>query len=103
MKKIIIFLMLMVIIKEDDNFMSVEPLRNDLILKISGILSGHEDRKSVSKWAVSIFDDDSLRVSDSIILNYLKLLGAVDLPSSDRDFLYTNEDLKEWLSELNNQ
>lgn len=80
--------------------MNIEPQRIDLISKISGILSGQEDRGSVSEWAVNIFDNDDLKISDPIVLNYLKILGAVDLPSSDRDYLYTEEDLKEWIVEL---
>jgi hypothetical protein len=83
--------------------MSTIPKLADLNLKISGIISGKEDRCAVSEWAVSIFDDDSLRISNPIILKYLKLLGAVDLPSSDRKYLYTDEDLKAWIIELNNK
>lgn len=48
----------------------------------------------MSEWAFNIFDDDSLRLKDPNILKYLKLLGAVDLPSSDRGFLYTDDDLR---------
>jgi len=80
--------------------MSLEPQRHDIIEKISGILSGKEERSSVSEWAFNIFDNDSLRISDPVVLNYLKLLGAADLPSTDRDYLYTEDDLNEWINEL---
>ena len=83
--------------------MSYEPQRDDIIGKISAILSGEENRSDVSEWAVNIFDDDSLRINDSVVLSYIKLLGAIDLPSTDRDYLYTDEDLNEWIKEIKRQ
>ncbi|MBD8453293.1 hypothetical protein [Serratia rubidaea] len=77
------------------------PRKSDLIKKIQNLLSGLEDRKAVSEWAFDIYNDDSLRISDPVISNYLEILGAVDLPSSDRNYLYTEEDFKEWIIELN--
>lgn len=50
--------------------------------------------------AMSIIDDDSLRVTDRLVWDVLKRLGAVSLPAPDREFLYTVTDFKEWLSEL---
>ena len=83
--------------------MSVHIQRIDIIDKISDILVGNAKRDCVSEWAFSIFDDDSLRLEDPVVLKYLKLLGAVDLPSSDRDFLYTDDDLRHWITEIENQ
>lgn len=83
--------------------MSNQPQRIDIIVRISGILSGKEKRDNVSVWAMNIFDDDALRIEDPIVLKYLKLLGAVDLPSSDRDYLYTSDDLSHWITEIENQ
>ena len=77
--------------------MSIQPQRGDIINKISNILAGDANRDDVSEWALNIFDDDSLRLYDPIVLKYLKLPGAVDLPSSDRDFLYTDVDLRHWI------
>ncbi|NIE52501.1 hypothetical protein F3J41_10605 [Pantoea sp. Ap-870] len=83
--------------------MSIQPQRGDIINKISNILAGDANRDDVSEWALNIFDDDSLRLYDPIVLKYLKLPGAVDLPSSDRDFLYTDDDLRHWIIEIENQ
>ncbi len=71
--------MSVVIIKVEDSFMIIEPNRNDLIKRISNILSGKERRTDVAEWAVSVFDDDSLRIKDFLVVNYIQLLGAVDL------------------------
>lgn len=80
--------------------MKIEIQRSDLVNKISGILSGKESRTEVAIWAFNIIDDDSLKINDSVILNYLSLLGSVDLPSTDRDYLYTDDDLAHWMDEI---
>lgn len=83
--------------------MSIQHQRGDIINKISNILAGDANRDDVPEWALNMFDDDSLRLYDPIVLKYLKLPGAVDLPSSDRDFLYTDDDLRHWITEIENQ
>ncbi|MBC3483643.1 hypothetical protein [Pseudomonas sp. SWRI77] len=83
--------------------MSTQLQRIDIIHKISDILAGNAKRDDISEWAFNIFDDDSLRLEDPVVLKYLKLLGAVDLPSSDRDFLYTDDDLRHWITEIESQ
>ncbi|MBD2816713.1 hypothetical protein ID850_18735 [Xenorhabdus sp. Flor] len=82
--------------------MKIEPTRNDLVEKISNILSGKEQRIDVAEWAVNIFDDDSFKINDLVVVNYIQLLGAVDLPSTDREYLYTDDDLKGWITEIKN-
>ncbi|BDR60610.1 hypothetical protein KIM322_08710 [Lactobacillus xylocopicola] len=54
------------------------PRKSDLITKMQNLISGHESRKTVSEWAFDIYNDDSLRISDPMISNYLEMLGAVD-------------------------
>lgn len=93
----------MAITKEGDRALSIKLQRIDIIHKISDILAGDAKRDDVSEWAFDMFDDDSLRLEDPVVLKYLKLLGAVDLPSSDRDFLYTDDDLRHWITEIENQ
>lgn len=66
--------------------MDIKIQRIDIIDKVSDILACNAKRDDVSEWAFNIFDDDSLRLEDLIILKYLKLPRAVDLPSSDRCF-----------------
>lgn len=75
----------MVIIKEVGDSLDIKIQRIDIIDKISDILAGNAKRDDVSEWAFNIFDDDSLRLKDPIIFKYLKLLGAVDLPSCGPD------------------
>jgi len=76
------------------------PTREDLIEKLQCLCSSEESRAEVAAWAVSIIDDDSLRVTDRLVWDVLTRLGAVDLPAPDRDFLYTVVDFREWQFEL---
>ncbi|GME48154.1 MULTISPECIES: hypothetical protein [unclassified Pantoea] len=83
--------------------MDIKIQRVDIIDKISDMLAGNAKRDDVFEWAFNIFDNDSLRLEDPVILKYLKLLGAVDLPSSDWGFLYTDDDLRRWINEIENE
>lgn len=89
----------MEIMKEEDK-VNFEIKCRDLISKISDVLAGLLTRKDVSEWAVNIFNDDNIRLSDPIIIKYLQILGGIDLPAPDREYLYMNEDLEEWIIEL---
>jgi hypothetical protein len=90
----------MVTIKEDDNMLHAIPSRDDLKCKLERLCSGDESREKISAWAMSIIDDDSIRISDPIVWDVLESLGAVDLPSTDRAYLYDLVDFESWLSKL---
>ncbi len=77
------------------------PSRQALREIIQQLYSGSIERCQVSEWAFLIIDDDDIRVTDQVAWNIIKNLGAVDLPSSDRDYLYNNEDFVDWLKLLN--
>lgn len=77
--------------------------RQDLISTIQGIIDNTLDRDAVSAWAFKLIDDDATQFEETAILDHLIYLGALDLPSTDRDYLYTTEDLKEWIKQLKNQ
>lgn len=91
--------MLTAITLDGDNMTST-PTRNDLRLKLEGLCSGEMTREDVATWAVSIIEDDSVRVTDSAVWDILKRLGAVDLPTQDRDFLYMDIDFDDWAARL---
>ncbi len=76
------------------------PTRDDLIGRLQRLCAAQESRVDVAAWAMSIIDDDSLRVTDQLVWNILKRLAGVDVPAPDREFLFTNTDFEEWLSEL---
>nr|WP_071604599.1 hypothetical protein [Dickeya dadantii] len=63
-------------------------------------MAGVVNRSQVSEWAFSIIDNDDIRVTDQVVWKTLECLGAVDLPSTDRDYLYGKDDFICWLKEL---
>ncbi len=67
---------------------------------LENLCSGKMNREDVATWAVSIIEDDSIRVTDGTVWDILKSLGAVDLPAPDRDFLYMDADFHEWAARL---
>ena len=77
------------------------PTRHELSLKLASLSSSEESRASIAAWAVSIIEDDSLSITDKLVWEILKRLGAVDLPALDRPFLYDAVDFEAWKTELN--
>jgi hypothetical protein len=80
--------------------MNTLPSRQMLKQIIQQLISGVVNRSQVSEWALSIIDNDEIRVTDQVVWKTLECLGAVDLPSTDRDYLYGEDDFICWLKEL---
>ncbi len=76
------------------------PNYNELLKVLDDLCNGKASREEVSKWAVAIIDDESVRIFDEAVLDVLKNLGSSDLPSSDRDYLYTEIDFRNWAKTL---
>ncbi|WP_051941058.1 hypothetical protein [Stenoxybacter acetivorans] len=76
------------------------PSRDDLTCRLERLCSGEESREQVSAWAMSIIDDDTIRIKDPIVWDVLESLGAVDLPSTDKPYLYDLIDFESWLLKL---
>lgn len=76
------------------------PLRSEIINIITGLKSGEIERKSIAAWAFTIIDDDEIVVNDQIAWQVIQNLGAADLPTTDRVYLYDNEDFDYWIELL---
>lgn len=68
--------------------------------KIQMLINGTESRESISVWAVSIIDNDSIKISNKTAWKIIQNLGAADLMIGDDSYLYTVEDFKAWQKEL---
>ncbi|MDP2229084.1 MAG: hypothetical protein Q8J78_16590 [Moraxellaceae bacterium] len=79
--------------------MEAIPSREELIRKIDALCAAEETREQVAQWAFSILSSDG-RVTDQVVWSVLEGLGAADLPSTDRPYLYSIEDFKEWRTRL---
>lgn len=76
------------------------PERDEVIDVINQLKLGEKERGFVAKWAFSFIDNDEIRVTDQIVWKVIQNLGAVDLPSSDRDYLYNCDDFDDWVISL---
>ena len=75
------------------------PTHSDVKKILEGILSGALTRQEVAAWAAPYLLNGS-RISDHLLWNALVLMGAADLCSTDRPFLYENVDFQECLKGL---
>lgn len=80
--------------------MNTLPSRQVLKQIIQQLNTGVVSRSQVSEWAFSIIDNDEIRVTDQVVWKTLECLGAVDIPSTDRDYLYESDDFIDWLKKL---
>ncbi len=76
-----------------------ENLHLSTILILKKLISGQIERRIASEWAMKYLLQDNLLL-DSQLYDVISAIGAVDLPSTDRDYLYQINDFKEWLKEL---
>ena len=72
------------------------PTRSDMINKLNFLIANQDKRVEVAAWAISIVDDDSVHITDQLVLDVLEKMGGVDLPTTDREFLYMVEDFEDW-------
>ena len=68
--------------------------------KIQMLINGTESRELISAWAVSIINNDSIKISNKTAWKIIQNLGAADLMIGDDSYLYTIEDFKAWQKEL---
>lgn len=70
-----------------------------LLDKLNGILNGVITRDDVSTWSLEIIDNDDVEINDLKAWELLKVVGSIDLYDSPDTFLYTDEDIRKWISE----
>lgn len=84
---------------EHDPPKSSIPTREDLAIRLRGLLSGSSSRAEVATWASSWMDfDDS--IDDLVVWEGLEKLAAADLDGVDRPYLFGSDDFKVWLEEV---
>jgi hypothetical protein len=75
------------------------PTRLEVAAVLRGLIRGEQTRRSASVWANDWLLGDA-RVSDPAVWEALQLLGPADLVSTDRPFLYNDEDFQACLERL---
>ena len=85
-------------IKVCDEIMN-PPTRSEISDVIHLLLSGDLTRNGASEWADAWLLND-VPVKDSVVWDAIKLLGAANLISTDRPFLYNEMDFEMALKKL---
>lgn len=75
------------------------PNRIETADTIRQLLSGKRTRKSASEWACEWLLN-CRAIDDAVVWEAITLLGAADLISTDRPYLYSEEDFAEMLKKL---
>lgn len=68
------------------------PTRSAVVSRLREVRSSDSHRAEAAAWAFAYLDDDEIDVADHDVWDALTLIGAADLPSSDREYLYVDED-----------
>ena len=76
------------------------PSRDEIVSVIDKLIVGELSRTEASSWAFQFISNDDFRVDDNCAWEALQNLGAADLVSTDRPFLYEAEDFREWRENL---
>ncbi len=85
--------------KVEDKMNSL-PSSEIIELKIQSLIDNTCSRTAIAEWAVTIINDDSVKIDNTTIWEIIKNLGAVDLTLDGDNFLYEVEDFQEWQKEL---
>ena len=80
------------------------PSRQEVALRLQGLIDGVYTREAVSQWATKwvVEDDPNTEISDEGVWDALESLLAADLPTTDRPYLYEVDDFRQWLADLLN-
>jgi hypothetical protein len=75
------------------------PTRSEVEAVLRDLIAGMRTRRSASDWASPWLLDETL-VDDPLVWDALQLLGAADLVSTDRPYLYDEVDFRTCLDLL---
>ena len=83
------------------------PSRAEIAERLREVIRNPGAREATAEWANEylMFDAPQIypRVEDPVVWEMLQRLSAVDLPSTDRPYLYEEIDFVAWLEELLNR
>ena len=80
----------------------IQPKREEITNKLKEIINGEITREEVGTWALEfIRNDSSIEVRDIDAWHYLVLISSVDEMIALDEYLYSIEDIKEWIEKSN--
>lgn len=77
----------------------IQPLINEVIEKLNQVINKNISRVEASDWAMIFILDDEMYIDNSNAWELLKLVGAVDLMDAPGEYLYSNNDFRQWIKD----
>ncbi|MEV4312214.1 hypothetical protein [Actinocrispum sp. NPDC049592] len=75
------------------------PSRDEVFGHLRALVEGHGNRDAIASWAERYMPDDQ-EVTDWPAWDALQALAGADAPTTDREWLYGQEDFEDWLARL---
>lgn len=76
----------------------IQPTKEQVTEKLLGVLEGIYSREFVGKWALNyITNDDEIENIDIVSWDYLVTASSVDEMISPTVYLYSIEDIRDWI------
>lgn len=76
-----------------------QPSLQNIIGKLHDILNHRLTREQVADWAMAFIKNDEVDIKDFNAWELLKQVGAIDIMESPNNYLYSVEDIKQWITE----
>jgi hypothetical protein len=79
------------------------PTRGEVEERLLDLLEGRASRENVAKWAAQWVRMENPPIDDASVWKALTQLSGADMISTDRPYLYDENDFHSWLRELRGQ
>ena len=77
-----------------------QPKADEITKKLNEVLGRKTTREEVGRWALAfIVNDDNVEINDIKAWQYLVAVSGVDEMIAPDEYLYSAEDIKEWIEE----
>ena len=76
------------------------PSRDEVEERLRDLIMGRASRKDVAAWAMQWVNAKDPGIEDRKVWDALIALGAADMPTTDREWLYERDDFELWLREF---
>ena len=87
-------------VKIDAEGRMVPPSRAEVDAAFTGLIEGKLSREEIARWAGQWVAGDTSRDTDLAVWDALCCLAGADLTSTDRPYLYGEDDFRAWLHEF---
>lgn len=77
----------------------IQPNIQTILEKLNEILVGNLSREDVTDWAMKYVEDDEMQITDLKAWELLKQVGGIDLIESPDNYLYSDDDIRKWISD----